>query len=802
MKRIGILSFFPPFTPPRSGGELRLHNICLQLAARGFHLDLAAPTYGEHERETIHHSPNFVETRYPKTGLYGKLHRLADKATPFRECSALVCSLAVRHHRELREAARRLAEESDIYTHESPFLCPVIPRSRPAGQLLVYNSYNVEALMAADMFGRSPQGRLATRWIRRQERWLVRESDIVLACSEEDADAFPRLYGIERSRIAVVPNGVDPEEVLPCPGPAAREAARDRLELTAGRAAVFFIGSHHPPNIEAVEAILLHIAPALPSVDFLIAGKVCESFKEKPVPANVRLLGLVDEETRNALFHGCDMAINPMRSGSGTNLKMLDAMSAALPIVSTPFGARGLRVEDGRHLRIAAMEQFAEAMEDVLGDGAAGEAMGREARRHVADHFSWKAIGGQVADIYTIKTGRRVIVLSDYPVLPARHGGQIRAEAVAGQLEESDAEVTLLCLSKRRRAERTQPSPRVEQLLVPRSRLHGLADAVLARLAGSPADDLSAWLFTGLLSPRYTRLLRHELKRGGAVLLNQCYMERAARCRPRGIPLYYDAHNSESELKGQLYRRGFTGRKLVGLVRRIEHHAAVRSERVFAVSTAAVSHLVSLGAGREGILLCPNAVHTDAYGDPGPDRLRRRKEELGLGDETLIVFLGSGHPPNVEAARFLIGHLATSLLQANFVIIGSVCRLLEKVKLPENVTLAGEVDDGEKARWLEAADIAANPLFRGSGTSLKLFDYLAAGLPVVSTPEGIRGTAELGEGVLVVPREDFARSLLALAEDPKRRMEMARAARATALDRLDWSVALAPLRGYFRPAPE
>lgn len=800
MKRVGILSFFPPFTPPRSGGELRLYKISVELARRGFHLDLVAPTYGEHERETIHHGPNFVETRLPKTPLYGKLHRLADKVTSFRECSALVCSLAARHHGELREAAARLARESDIYTHESPFLAPVIPRRRPAGQLLVYNSYNVEALMAAGMFGRSPQGLLAARWIRRQERWLVRESDIVLACSEEDADAFTRLYGIMRSRVAVVPNGVDPQEIVPCPTGEARTAARRRLELADGRPAVFFIGSHHPPNIEAVETILGRIAPALPDVDFLAAGKVCDSFREAALPANVRLLGLVDEETRAALFHGCDAAINPMQSGSGTNLKMLDAMSAALPIVSTPFGARGLRTEDGCHLRLASIERFAAVLEEVLADRSGAAAMGRRAREHVIQGFSWEAIASQVAGIYTIKTGRRIIVLSDYPVFPSRHGGQIRAAAAARELAAARADVTLLCLSKRMEARRTQPFPRIEQLLVSRSRLHQLADAVLARLAGTPSDDLSAWLFTGLLTPGYTQLLRHELRRGGAVLLNQCYMEGAARRRPHGIALYYDASNSEALLKAELFRKGAVGRKLAGLVRRIEHYCALRSERIFAVSTEAVSHLLALGAAKDHILLCPNGVDTSVYADPSPGRREGRKEELGVEETTLVLFLGSGHPPNVEAARFVIEHLAPSLLHARFALVGSVCGQLRNVRTPENVRLLAELEEGEKIRWMEAADIAVNPLFRGSGTSLKLFDYLAAGLPVLSTEKGARGVAGLGEAIRVVDREEFARALLELIDDPGRRVAMARAGRRLALERLDWGVSLAPMREYFTPA--
>ncbi|MCC5877919.1 MAG: glycosyltransferase family 4 protein [Candidatus Sumerlaeia bacterium] len=797
MKRVGILSFFPPFTPPRSGGELRLLHIAKDLARRGFDIDLAAPTYGEHQKETIEHSPNFRETRYPKTGVYNKIHGVMDRFTPFRECSGLVCSLAVRRHHDLREAAERMGRESDIYTHESPFLAPIIPRRRRSGQLLVYNSYNVEARMAADMFGRSPQGILAAGWIRRWERWLAREADVVLACSEEDARGFTRLYKIPPTRIAVVPNGVDVHAMTPCPSVVERLLSRDVLGVGRETPVCFFIGSLHPPNLEAVELLLTAIAPAMPDVTFLVAGKACEPFAGRTLPDNLRLLGLVDEETRQALFHGSDVALNPMVSGSGTNLKMLDAFSAGLCVLSTPFGARGLRVEHGNQAWLADLENYTRELKYLLEDAPLRERLGKAARAHVEEHFTWESIGAQVADIYTLKTGKRIFLLSDYTIHPPRHGGQSRGAAVARQLEAAGRSVTILSLGKKCPATRSQITPGIEELVIPRGGLQNVLDSTMARLVGTPVDDLVAWLATGLLTPGYIRELRHETRRGGDVLLEQCFLERYTSIR--GIDgIYYDAQNWEHALKLKLGAKHWFARQFFRIARRAEVRATRRATCSFAVTTDLMEELINIAGDRSRVRPCPNGVDTSVYTNPDAERQERRRLEWHLPGAPLAIFLGSGHPPNQAAAMYIIGKLAPALPDLNFIIAGSVCALLPTGDVPKNVHLVGALEESAKIAHLEAADIAINPVTSGSGSSLKFLDYLAAGLPVVTTPEGARGFTGLDGAAIVVDVEDFPETIGALAREGGKREAMASRARELAVERFDWHKTLEAMRHYFQ----
>jgi glycosyltransferase involved in cell wall biosynthesis len=54
------------------------------------------------------------------------------------------------------------------------------------------------------------------------------------------------------------------------------------------------------------------------------------------------LFGILEEDEKWELYKVVDYAINPMFSGAGTNVKMFEYMAAGLPIISTPFGVRGI----------------------------------------------------------------------------------------------------------------------------------------------------------------------------------------------------------------------------------------------------------------------------------------------------------------------------------------------------------------------------------------------------------------------------------------------------------------------------
>jgi glycosyltransferase involved in cell wall biosynthesis len=105
------------------------------------------------------------------------------------------------------------------------------------------------------------------------------------------------------------------------------------------------------------------------------------------------------------------------------------------------------------------------------------------------------------------------------------------------------------------------------------------------------------------------------------------------------------------------------------------------------------------------------------------------------------------------------------------------------------VGLAGVVNDTEKANWLEVCDVGLNPVISGSGTNLKLIEYAAAGVPVVSTDFGARGLGfASGREYVSATGDAFARGVgAALSFAPAERKLLARNARQRVEAEADWA---------------
>jgi glycosyltransferase involved in cell wall biosynthesis len=93
------------------------------------------------------------------------------------------------------------------------------------------------------------------------------------------------------------------------------------------------------------------------------------------------------------------VAVVPLRMGTGTRLKALEAMAAGRPLVGTTIGLDGLGLEDGVHARIVDdPEAMAQAIVALLRSDAQAQALASAARRLVEDRFQWETIGAEFAN--------------------------------------------------------------------------------------------------------------------------------------------------------------------------------------------------------------------------------------------------------------------------------------------------------------------------------------------------------------------------------------------------------------------
>ncbi len=380
--------------PPRGGGQQRVFHLYRHLAAAlSCRIDLVTLGHCSQAYMETEIAPGLFEIRVPKSAAHERAEqRISDQAgavavtdVAFPELFGLTPAFG--------EAVSRSARQACAVVVSHPFCLPAIQEACP-GKEIIYEAHNVEADLKAAILAATARGRQLLERTAAVERDCCHLSRFVQACSPQDARRLQDRYGIGPEKVWLIPNGVDLESVTFCPWKE-RMAAKRRLGI--GRVfTALFTGSWHGPNVDAL-LFVLELATRLPDMFFLVMGSVGQAVQDRRIPANVGLLGVVDNQTREVVLHCADVALNPMAAGSGTNLKMLEYAAAGIPILSTPHGARGLLLADERYVELAELNDFAEALESMRDNRAPMVSRIRHARDCVVEHYDWMVIASRLA---------------------------------------------------------------------------------------------------------------------------------------------------------------------------------------------------------------------------------------------------------------------------------------------------------------------------------------------------------------------------------------------------------------------
>jgi polysaccharide biosynthesis protein PslH len=302
-----------------------------------------------------------------------------------------------------REITRRLAELT-APAHQPAFdllvcdyLAPMVNllelRTRPAIPSLLFQ-HNVESVIFQRHAetARQPLKRMLYRrqWkmLRKFERQSAEFVDGQVAVSDADAAYFCDELGM-RNVLGAVPTGVDCEFFQP-PAQAASKpvlAFLGSMDWDANQDAVNWFAGEILPRIRA------KIAAAA----FLVIGRnppaSLRALAEKD--PSIRMTGTVPD-VRPLMTEAAAMVL-PLRVGGGTRIKIYEAMAMGVPVVSTTIGAEGLDVTHGQNILLAdTAEAFANETIALLSNSTRAAALATEARRHVAEKYSW----GSVAEIF------------------------------------------------------------------------------------------------------------------------------------------------------------------------------------------------------------------------------------------------------------------------------------------------------------------------------------------------------------------------------------------------------------------
>ena len=217
------------------------------------------------------------------------------------------------------------------------------------------------------------------------------------------------------------------------------------------------------------------------------------------------------------------------------------------------------------------------------------------------------------------------------------------------------------------------------------------------------------------------------------------WMERLRAWAP--VPrLVYAAHNVEQDLfRGRSGPSGLR-RPMLGRVAQLERRTVAASDLVVTCTEDDARRMGELYGSPRISAVVPNGF------DEGLARARRdsarqaARDELGFRpQDTVLIFIGGRAHHNQQAVELLERRVLPELgSSARLLVVGKVADASTAWSASRGpVIRLGHVED--LALPLAAADVGVNPVTYGSGSNLKLGDYLAAGLPVVSTMVGARG---------------------------------------------------------------
>lgn len=231
------------------------------------------------------------------------------------------------------------------------------------------------------------------RW-RALQLEIAGAADRVVLCSELDRSR------LGRGRIEVIPNS------YPAPAQAAGRTA------VGSPPVCLLVGQlGYGPNTDGAEFFAREVLPRLrrrhPDVRLRLVGRVNDRIEALASLPGVEVAGFVpDVEVELAR---ADLAVVPLRFGSGTRVKILEAFAHGIPVVSTAAGAEGLDVVPGRDLLLADdPEDLADACHRVLVDGDLRRALVAGGRRRWRERYETEVVVGQVQAVARQAAGQRI----------------------------------------------------------------------------------------------------------------------------------------------------------------------------------------------------------------------------------------------------------------------------------------------------------------------------------------------------------------------------------------------------------
>lgn len=255
---------------------------------------------------------------------------------------------------------------------------------------IVYDAHNVDSNLAIDKLARGIITKDVFAAVKKSESTLYKRVDGVLVCSQADLEAYKELNK-GKVNAAIIPNGVKLFPVLK------EEVTNDDHLLN-----IIFCGTlSYYPNVEGLLWFYNFVWPLIKSKSPLLkltiigSGTALPSLSVLKSDPSILFLGRVNDVKE--YYAKAAASIVPLKTGSGTRLKILEAMSLGVPVISTSKGAEGIEYEKDKNIIIAdSDEAFANRLINLVSKNEERILLIKNARLLIKEKYDWNIIGASL----------------------------------------------------------------------------------------------------------------------------------------------------------------------------------------------------------------------------------------------------------------------------------------------------------------------------------------------------------------------------------------------------------------------
>ncbi len=260
------------------------------------------------------------------------------------------------------------------------------------------------------------RGRVANRFMARLARLegeTAQKADLIVTISRYSLEKMQKHYGVDPSKVRIVPNGVDPEKIKP-----SENQAELKRQFGLGEApVVLFVGALIPrKGLSFLVEAAKQVAKTHGDVRFVLVGdgplktQLTVDLAANNLSGNFLFKSGLTEESLAKMYGCADVFVLPsIQEGQG--IVLLEASAAGKPVVAFDIGGVNEAVvngETGLLVNRGSSGELAEALLKLLGDVGLREKMGSAGRKFVVENFTWDICAQKMLAVYREALGFKV----------------------------------------------------------------------------------------------------------------------------------------------------------------------------------------------------------------------------------------------------------------------------------------------------------------------------------------------------------------------------------------------------------